>query len=1161
MLNKAAITFFIILLSLYSVFGQKVDIYSRIKPEHINVKASSEIQGSPVKAIADDSGMTFNFHQSHNLGHGMWVSDISTTPTQAHTNTKQGVVWVLFEFDNIEKDIDYIQIWNHNQNQHTKRGLNKVYIEYSSDGENWDLLKDSNNDYFVIPEAVGRKQEPASLSISINGISMKYLCITADRKYGNHYHDDDLETLRLAKEFHQNINYYGLSEVRFYKKDKASIAQLDKINNAKLIPTQGYVRTPSGAAREFEIKFPTTLYCEGKLTVSVDDKQSILNIPASPNGILSATGLFPTGYMDENKLAKINFQSRQGSFTYEVEVPRARKWKLYFLPHSHLDIGYTHRQNDVMDLQIRNFEWAIDLAERTKEYPEGAQYKWNSEATWCLKGYLDKYKGTKKEDIMIDAIQKGRIGVDATLGSILTGVSKQEEMMHYFDDAHYISELTGIKFNTAMMSDVPGQSWGLVTAMAQNGVKYFSSGPNYVPMLGKLGSHGVGLYNLKLGDVPFWWESQSGNERILYWQTGKGYSMFHGWLMDVLSVCGTDPIWDYLAELEEKEYPYGLTYLRYTIHGDNGPPDNQMPEVIKEWNERYESPKFVIGTTQELFTEMEELYGDKLPTLRGDMTPIWEDGAASTANELAINRASTERLNQSEILWSMNHHATLFPFDKFNEGWKYSILFSEHTWGASASGSAPESQFTKELWAGKKLYSDSADIISRELLASSLSQHALNDKEAPKQITVYNTNLWYRSDIVRIEGNCNLVDKALQSKSGEIIPVQKTHDGCWIFYAKNIAPLSSYSYKIVNDKKTNNHNHSLVSNYTMDNGRIKVTIDDKSGAIISLKTNGDDYEYTSDGGLNQYLYSGTDSSSVQNAGKINSITILDNGPIAATIGVESKAPGCNYLKRNVTIYRDIDRIDIVNEFDKTKVYEPENIRFKFPFNFDNPEVSMDLAMSEIHPEREQVISSNKNFYSVLNGLSVSDIERGIYLSTIDAPFIEMGNMTADLFRTIPNAKGWLNSATISPTIYSWVMNNRWRTNYKISQEGITTFRYSIQVCDPNSANLKRFGSEQAQKLIAITSDDYNDCESLFSIKDNKRITLSTMRPLPDGNGYIIRLQSTSPFAQNASLDWGLITPLATYYCDNMGNIQDEFDAHSFWLQPYDCITIKIITKH
>ena len=38
----------------------------------------------------------------------------------------------------------------------------------------------------------------------------------------------------------------------------------------------------------------------------------------------------------------------------------------------------------------------MDLAERTKDYPEGARYCWNTEATWSIAGYLEAYAGTDK---------------------------------------------------------------------------------------------------------------------------------------------------------------------------------------------------------------------------------------------------------------------------------------------------------------------------------------------------------------------------------------------------------------------------------------------------------------------------------------------------------------------------------------------------------------------------------------------------------------------------------------------------------------------------------------------------------------------------------------------------------------------------------------------
>lgn len=61
----------------------------------------------------------------------------------------------------------------------------------------------------------------------------------------------------------------------------------------------------------------------------------------------------------------------------------------------------------------------------------------------------------------------------------------------------------GIDINTAMMSDVPGTSWGTVTAMAQNGVKYFSMAPNYVPFYPPVGGSRVGNVHREWGDCPF----------------------------------------------------------------------------------------------------------------------------------------------------------------------------------------------------------------------------------------------------------------------------------------------------------------------------------------------------------------------------------------------------------------------------------------------------------------------------------------------------------------------------------------------------------------------------------------------------------------------------------------------------------------------------------
>lgn len=124
-----------------------------------------------------------------------------------------------------------------------------------------------------------------------------------------------------------------------------------------------------------------------------------------------------------------------------------------------------------------------------------------------------RYRHTAKWDVFADAVRSGHIGLNASIGNILTGLCKQEELMHLFDDGIAIGRELGVNVNTVMMSDVPGFSWGVVTAMAHNGLKYFSMAPNFVPHLLNGGSR-VGLAHIEWADRPFYWQSQSGDDRV-----------------------------------------------------------------------------------------------------------------------------------------------------------------------------------------------------------------------------------------------------------------------------------------------------------------------------------------------------------------------------------------------------------------------------------------------------------------------------------------------------------------------------------------------------------------------------------------------------------------------------------------------------------------------
>ena len=254
-----------------------------------------------------------------------------------------------------------------------------------------------------------------------------------------------------------------------------------------------------------------------------------------------------------------------------------------------------------------------------------------------------------------DAVKRGDLELPANLTNVLTGLCHPAELARWTDASRRLKRRYGIETSpVAMHTDIPGLAWPTVDgARAQAGVRYFSSGPNYMPNLKPDGGDRIGSTLVEHGDRPFWWVSPSGRERLLMWVAGRGYSWFHGANLGRTTDAATRGILDYSRELTERGYPYEIVQVRYTVGGDNGPVDPKLPEFVASWNERYETPRLVLDSAQGLFEAFERRYGASLPEKRGDLTPYWEDGAISSAGEEILARAAARRLVQAEALWGI----------------------------------------------------------------------------------------------------------------------------------------------------------------------------------------------------------------------------------------------------------------------------------------------------------------------------------------------------------------------------------------------------------------------------------------------------------------------------------------------------------------------------
>lgn len=322
----------------------------------------------------------------------------------------------------------------------------------------------------------------------------------------------------------------------------------------------------------------------------------------------------------------------------KVTLEPVREVLVYVLPHSHHDLGYTAQQAEVEDKQVANIDRGIQLAQKTQGYREGARFVWNLEVLWGSQVYLQRATPERRAAFK-EAVQKKWLALNGMYANELTGLCRPEELVQLFRYGTRLGTECGVKVDSAMLSDVPGFTWGTVTAMAQAGIRYVSAAPNWFDRIGTL--------MVEWQDKPFWWISASGKERVLLWIPWTGYAMSH-----IVKKMSPEWVGDYQKRLDEVQFPYSISYIRWSGHGDNAEPDPEISEFINDWAAKYEWPKFKIASTTDAFSAFEKKYGSQLPEHRGDLTPYWEDGAGSSAYETAVSRSAADKIVQAEALFA-----------------------------------------------------------------------------------------------------------------------------------------------------------------------------------------------------------------------------------------------------------------------------------------------------------------------------------------------------------------------------------------------------------------------------------------------------------------------------------------------------------------------------
>jgi len=739
-----------------------------------------------------------------------------------------------------------------------------------------------------------------------------------------------------------------------------------------------------------------------------------------------------------------------------VRLAPPRRWTLYWIASSHTDVGLTALQQEGLEAHRRNLDAAL------ARLPAHPDFRWTAECAVQLISYVEN-RAPAAGEALVRAIRDGKIGVSALFAQPLTGILDHETFARVLWPAGLFAREHGLGYQAAQLADVPGQALTFPTLLAASGVRYLASAVNPERAAPLLSPAEAARAQLGGGDwmtYPqlYWWEGPDGS-RVLHWRADQ-YADGLRFGFDVGAAEMGRRLSDWLLThpvFLSSGYPYDVALLSGAT-GDNGLLDERVVANVEEFSRRFAYPRLVAARPEEFFREVERRWGTKLPVRRGDTGCYREDGAASTAAELGRYRAAQLVARAAELLalWDeQTEPREGGATDRIQQRaavrrrmWRDLLLFGEHTWGSSASGADPDGADTVAQWQYKRRFLDAGAAAADAQVAAALVRIGLSTggSGGPGRV-VLNASSWTRSEVVRVPHGAarRLVH------DGREWPAVDLPDGSALVVARDVPALGYLT--LAESERAPNPPRDDGATLEAQAGGFHVVLDPASGAIRSLTT-GDGAERVRPAGwsgLNQLVYVQGGAHSALWTGRARDE--LRTAPdltlhqaelvsarrerlpgIGARLVVERTLQGCSSVTTIVTLYDELPWMDIANRITKPATLDKEALYVAFPFALTKPTVEVDVPLGRMTVERDQQPGSCRDWYCHAHWVWLYDAAGGMLWSGPDTPLFTLN----DIFRGL-----WRRKIEPDGTLFSYVLNNYWPTNFAAHQEGEISFRYRI----------------------------------------------------------------------------------------------------------------------
>ena len=633
---------------------------------------------------------------------------------------------------------------------------------------------------------------------------------------------------------------------------------------------------------------------------------------------------------------------------------------------AHIDAAWLWPWTETVDVVRHTFSTALQLMH---EYP---QYTFTQSAAAYNQWMEEKYPSVHQQ--IVERAKEGRwemvggMWVEPDL-NMPDGESLVRQLLI---GKRYFKEKFGVDVRIGWNPDSFGYNWQLPQIYKKSGIDYF--------VTQKMAWNDTNKLPLKL----FWWQAPDGSRVLTYFP--------HDYVNEI------DPARIAADAAVARQLNPGVPEMMhlYGVGDHGGGPTRSMLDSGLHWTQADRvAPEMKFSTAQNFFSEIEKkIDTQNAPTWnykvmangeaylpvppRGKLSlPVWNDelyfeyhrGVMTTqANHKRNMRESEEQLLNAEKYSSLAWLSGMkYPQARLTEAWEKALFNQFHDLAAGSGIGAiyKDSQRDYDVirWTTEEASTGALRCIASRVKTSNAS--------AAVPVMVFNPLAWSRTDLTTFDvqlptaakAGISVIDISVIDARGKVLPFQQisndssTHTYKLLVKVEDI-PSLGYEVLHIGSAGESAPTDLIASGLTLENSKLRVKIDSKTGCITSIYNKATKFESIASGGCGNQLQAFKDTPKDYDAwnidagfdkqvtllDKADSVELIEKGPVRATIRITRSWQSSKFVQE-VSLYAGLDRIDVANKFDWHETHVL--LKAAFPLAASGPQATYEIPYGSI----------------------------------------------------------------------------------------------------------------------------------------------------------------------------------------------------------------------